>query len=141
MSAGLTLLSVPKTVILIHHPEAKAIVARWLSFATPQFREAAERGFVECGRLGVLSWIVDLTANPGVPSQADLAWVETVAVGLVKRNGVRAIINVHGSSAVTAMGPKRWNKGASDGGLTTYDCHSVSDALALAADVAAGRAA
>ena len=39
------------------------------------------------------------------------------------------------------QGVQRWNKSASGGGITTYDCKSLADALTLAADVAAGRAA
>jgi hypothetical protein len=39
------------------------------------------------------------------------------------------------------MGSKRWSKSASDGGMSTYDCASLADALQLAADVASGKAA
>jgi hypothetical protein len=35
----------------------------------------------------------------------------------------------------------RWTRGASDGGLATFDCESLDDALELAARVASGRAA
>jgi hypothetical protein len=136
-----TLFTVPKTLTATHYPEVKAIVARFISFSSPELRAASERGFAECARLGVLSWIVDLTGNPGVPSQADLAWIENAAVEMIKRKGVRAVMNVHGASAIASMGPKRWNKSASEGGLSTYDCESLADALNLAAEVAAGRAA
>ncbi len=133
---GTFLFKIAKTVECVHYPEAKAVVAIWESLSTPQCVEAIERGSDECRRLGARSWIVDLTRDPGVPSQQDLAWMQTDAVELAKKNGVRAVINVHGSSAIAKAGSKRWSKGASAGGLTTYDCTSLADALALAAEVA-----
>jgi len=125
----------------VHYPEAKAVVSHWESLCTPDCCAAIERGSGECRRLGARSWIVDLSQGPGVPSQADLRWMETTGVTLAKQNGVIAVINVHGASAIAKLGSKRWTKGASDGGLTTYDCKSLEDALALAAEVASGRAA
>jgi hypothetical protein len=139
--AGIVLYRVPKTMEAVHYPEVKAVVSHWESLCTPDCCAAIERGSNECRRLGAKSWIVDLTKNPGVPSQADLRWMETTGVELAKRNGVVAVINVHGASAVARLGAKRWTKGASDGGLTTYDCHSLADALALAGEIASGKAA
>jgi len=129
------------TISVDHHPGERALVGGWHSLCTPHFREALEKAMAEAGRLGVLTWIVDLTRNPGVPSQADLAWINDRGVFLAKRAGVRAIVNAHGSSTVAKMGAKRWSKSASDGGLSTYDCGSLEDALKLAADIAAGKAA
>jgi len=139
--AGIFLYRFPKTMEAVHYPEAKAVVSHWESFCTPDCCAAIERGSIECRRLGARSWIVDLSQGPGVPSQADLRWMETTGVTLATQNGLRAVINVHGASALAALGSKRWSKGASDGGLTTYDCKSLEDALALAAEVASGRAA
>jgi hypothetical protein len=139
--AGVVLFRIPKTLEAVHYPEAKAVVAHWESLCTPDCCAAIERGSGECRRLGAKSWIVDLTKNPGVPTQADLRWMETIGVALAKKNGVVAVINIHGASAVASLGSKRWSKGASAGGLTTYDCHSLADALALAAEVASGKAA
>lgn len=136
-----TLFSIDGTISVEHHPAARALVGAWQSLCTPKFREALERAMAEAGRVNALSWIVDLTRNPGVPSQADLAWIESTAVGLAKRNGVRAIINVHGASQIAKMGSKRWSKSASDGGMSTFDCASLDDALQLAADVSSGKAA
>ena len=110
-----------------------------IALHTPQFREALERAMAAAGRLGAVTWIVDLTEDPGVPSQADLAWIESTAVALAKKNGVRAIVNVHGQSMIASMGSKRWSKSATDGGMSTYDCGSLVDALQLASDVASGR--
>lgn len=138
---GTVLFSVPKVMTVTHYPEAKAVVAAWASLSSPKFREVVERGLNECGRLGAPTWIIDLTSDPGVPAQTDLKWVETDGVAMAKRNGIRAIVNVHGSSVVASMGPKRWNKSASEGGLSTYDCGTLADALALAGDIASGRAA
>ncbi|HTO71934.1 MAG TPA: hypothetical protein VMR31_18875 [Myxococcota bacterium] len=132
---------VPKCVEVVHYPEARALVSHWESLCTPDAVPAIERGSDECRRLGAKTWIVDLTKNPGVPSQPDLEWMGTKGVELAKKNGLRAVINVHGESALASLGSKRWTKGASDGGLVTYDCKTLDDALALAADVAAGRAA
>ncbi len=139
--AGVVLFRIPKTLEAVHYPEAKAVVAHWESLCTPDCCAAIERGSGECRRLGAKSWIVDLTKNPGVPTQADLRWMETIGVALAKKNGVVAVINIHGASAVASLGSKRWSKGASAGGLTTYDCKSLADALALAAEVASGKAA
>jgi hypothetical protein len=139
--AGVFLFRIPKTLEAVHYPEAKAVVAHWESLCTPECVAGIERGSGECRRLGAKSWIVDLTQNPGVPSQADLHWMQTTGVELAKQNGLRAVINIHGTSAVASLGSKRWTKSASEGGLTTYDCHSLADALALAAEVASGRAA
>ena len=139
--AGVSLYKIPKTMEAVHYPEVKAVVSVWESLCTPQVCAAIERGSDECRRLGAKSWIVDLTQNPGVPSQADLRWMETTGVALAKKNGLVAVINVHGQSALATLGSKRWSKSASDGGLTTYDCSSLADALALAGEVASGKAA
>ncbi len=138
--AGVVLYRFPKTMEAVHYPEAKAVVSHWESLCTPDCCAAIERGSHECRRLGAKSWIVDLTQNPGVPSQEDLHWMETTGVALAKENGLLAVINVHGASALASMGSKRWTRSASDGGLATYDCKSLEDALVLAAEVAAGRA-
>ena len=135
------LFSVPKVVDLVHHPEARAVVAHWRSLCTPEARKAIERAAAECKRLRAKTWIADLTMNPGVPSQEDLVWMGTGAVQLARKCGLVAMINVHGESALASLGSKRWTQGASDGGMSTYDCKSLADALQLAADVAAGRAA
>lgn len=140
MGQPFTLFSVPKAVTVTHHPEAHACMATWSDLSARCFREAVTRGLTECGRLHCKSWIVNLTApNPGVPSQADLAWIESDCIRIAKDNGLLAVINVHGVSAVATMGAKRWNKMLGAGGLTTYDCQTVSDAMALAAEIAAGK--
>lgn len=125
----------------MHYPEEKAVVAHWESLCTPECCAAIERGSDECGRLGAKSWIVDLTRNPGVPSQADLAWIGGRGVDLARKNGVVAIINVHGDSALEPLGSKRWTNSATDGGLETYDTRALADALTLAAQIAADHAA
>ena len=136
-----TLFSIEGTISVDFHPAERALIGGWQSLCTPRFREALEKAMAEAGRVGAITWIVDLTRNPGVPSQADLAWIASTAVNLAKRNGVRAIVNVHGGSQLASMGSKRWSKSASDGGMSTYDCASLADALQLAADVASGKAA
>ncbi|MFI5314584.1 MAG: hypothetical protein ACHQ6T_02705 [Myxococcota bacterium] len=136
-----TLFSIDGTISVDHCPGERALIGHWQSLCSPQFRAALEKAMAEAGRVGAVTWIVDLTSNPGVPSQADLAWIESTAVMLAKRNGVRAIVNVHGASQVATMGSKRWSKSASDGGMSTYDCASLSDALQLASDIASGKAA
>ena len=141
MPAGLTLFAIPKAVTVTHHPDVRACMATWVDLSSPRFREACERGLNECGRLGAKSWIVNLTGkNPGVPTQADLTWISTTCVEIAKDNGVVAVINVHGASAVASMGAKRWSKIIGDGGLATYDCKSVPDALGLAGEIATGKA-
>ena len=135
------LFSVPKVVEVVFRPEARAVIAHWDSLCTPEARKAIERAADECKRGGAKTWIVDLTRNPGVPSQEDLVWMGTSGVTLARKSGLVAVINVHGESALASLGSKRWTKGASDGGMSTYDCKSLADALQLATDVAAGRAA
>ena len=139
--AGVFLFKIAKTVECVHYPEARAVVAHWESLCTSECCAAIQRGSDECRRLGAKSWIVDLTQNPGVPTQEALNWMSTTGVELAKKNGVLAVINVHGASALASLGSKRWTKSAGEGGLVTYDTHTLADALALAADVAAGRAA
>lgn len=136
-----TLFSIEGTISVDFHPAERALVGHWVSLSTDQFRTALEKAMAEAGKHGAITWIVDLTQNPGVPSQDDLSWIEKTAVGLAKRNGIRAIVNAQGGSVVAKMGSKRWSKSASDGGISTYDCESVADALQLAADVASGKAA
>ena len=139
--AGTFLFSIPKTGEVVHHAEARALVAHWESLSTPDCCQLIERGIAECGRLGAKTWIVDLTRDPGVPSQADYEWIGSSGVKLCKKHGVVAVINVHGKSKVASMGSKRWSKNASAGGMSTYDTNSLADALQLAADIAAGRVA
>ena len=138
--ASVTLFSIPKAVTVTHHSEVKACMATWEALSSPKFREAVERGLHECGRRDAKSWIVNLSGkNPGVPKQADIKWIETDAIEIAKRNGVVAVINVLGPSAVATMGAKRWSKLVSEGGLAAYDCASVTDAMALASEIAAGK--
>jgi len=139
--AGTFLFHIPKTGKVTHHPEARALVSHWESLCTPDCCTLIERGILECGRLGAKSWIVDLTQNPGVPSQAAYDWMAGPGLELCREHGVKAVINVHGDSHVTKMGAKRWSKNAMAGGMASYDCKSLGDALTLAADIAAGRAA
>ena len=136
-----TIFSIEGTISVEHRPAERALIGHWQSLCTPEFREALERAMVQAGKLGAITWIVDLTENPGVPTQADLAWIESRGVGLARKNGVRAIVNVHGQSKVASMGSKRWSKSASDGGMSTYDCANLIDAMQLASDIASGKAA
>ena len=139
--ANVTLFSIPKAVTVTHHPAAHACMATWSDLSSPCFREAVTRGLQECGRLAAKSWIVNLSApNPGVPSQADLQWIADECLQIAKDHGVLAVINVHGVSRVASMGAKRWNKMVTEGGLATYDCGTVSDALALAQEISEGKA-
>jgi len=131
------LFTVPKVITVRHYPEAQACVASWEALSSPQFREVVTRGLGECGRLGARSWIVDLTGkDPGVPTQADLAWISSDCIEIAKDNGVLAVINVHGKSHIATMGAKRWAKLVDQGGLGSYDCSSVADALTLATEIA-----
>ena len=139
--AGTFLFNIPKTGDVVHYPESRALVSHWDSLCTPQCCELIERGIKECGRLGAKTWIVDLTRNPGVPSQADNEWMGSTGVKLCKKNGVVAVINVHGQSRISNMGSKRWSKNATAGGMSSFDTNSLADALQLAADIAAGRVA
>jgi hypothetical protein len=139
--AGVFLFSIPKTGEVTYHAESRAVISHWESLCTPDCCKLIERGIKECGRLAAKSWVVDLTRNPGVPSQEDYTWMGTIGVDMCHKAGVVAVINVHGDSAIASMGAKRWSKNAVAGGLTSYDCKSMADALQLAADIAAGRAA
>ena len=139
--AGTELFKIPRTVVVEHYPKQKALVAIWESLSTPQFREAVERGMQECRRLGAKTWIADLTHNPGIPFQEELAWIEAEGASkLARSSGVVALVNVHGSSTMSSMGARRWSKSADENGLATYDCQSLQDGLDIATDVAAGRA-
>jgi hypothetical protein len=140
-AAGVHLFTIEKTIKVVHYPAQRALVGEWESLCTPQFRDALMRSMNEAQRLGAKSWIVDLTREPGVPSQDDLKWIETFNVANALRKGVVACINVHGASVIAKLGARRWNKSASDGGMLTYDCASLDEALEIAAQVASGRAA
>lgn len=140
-AGGVHLFTVEGTVRVVHHAPQKALVSEWQSLCTPQFREALMRGMDECQRLGAKSWIVDLTHDPGVPSQEDQGWIESFNAENAVRKGVRACINVHGASALSKLGARRWSKSASDKGMLVYDCASLEDALEIASRVAAGKAA
>jgi len=140
-SVGAHVFTVEKTITVRYYAAQKALVGEWASLCTPQFREALMRAMDEGARLGAKSWVVDLTAGPGVPSQEDLKWVETFNVGNALSKGIIACINVHGGSALAKLGARRWTKSASDQGMITYDCESLEQALELAAQVASGKAA
>src|SRR5262249_20575668 len=105
---GSELFRIPGTIKVEHFPGQRAVLARWESLSTPEFRAALTRGLSERGRLRAKSWLVDLTANPGVPSQADLGWLTHDAAPLTLDSGIRAVINIHGASALAAMGASRW---------------------------------
>jgi len=140
-AAGTHLFTIERTIKVLHYPAQKALVGEWESLCTPQFREALLRSMDEAYRLGAKSWIVDLTRDPGVPTQDDLKWVETFNVGNALRKGVTACINVHGASALAKMGARRWTKSASEQGMVTADCATLDEALEIAAQVANGVAA
>ena len=136
---GTELFRIPGTIVVTHYNAQRALVAGWESLSTPAFREAMIRAVSECARLRVKSWIADLTCNPGVPSQADLEWLKTGASQSTADSGIRAVINVHGKSALSSLGANHWSKGAAAGGLVTGDCQSLEEALELAAKVAEGK--
>src|SRR5512147_3282308 len=92
-TAGTHLFTIDKTIKVVHYPVQRALVGQWESLCTPQFREALMRAMDEAYRLRAKSWIVDLTGDPGVPSQDDLKWVETFNVGNALSKGVTACIN------------------------------------------------
>ena len=135
-AAGTHLFTIDGTIAVHHFPGQKALVGEWESLCTPQFREALMRSMDEAHRLGAMSWIVDLTRNPGAPSQEDQKWVETFNVGNALSKGVIACINVHGASAVAKMGARRWTKSAGEQGMITADCSTLEEALKVAAEVA-----
>jgi hypothetical protein len=136
---GVSIFTLAKTIECVHYPAQKAMHAIWLSLSTPDFRAAIERGLNECGRLGALTWIVDLTRDPGVPSQADLRWLEEDTAELTRGNGLKGLVNIHGASAIAKMGSRRWTKSASENGMSVYDCASLDDALQLSAEIAKGK--
>jgi hypothetical protein len=140
-AAGVHLFTVEKTIQVVHYPAQKALVGEWESLCTAQFRAALMRAMDEAKRLGARSWIVDLTRDPGVPSQDDLKWIETFNVPNALSKGVTACINVHGASVIAKMGARRWSKSASEQGMLTYDCANLDQALEIAAQVARGEAA
>jgi hypothetical protein len=136
---GTELFRIPGTIVVENFPQQRAVLARWESLSSADFREAIRRGLSECGRVRAKSWLVDLTRNPGVPSQADLDWLANDAGPLTLDSGIRAVINIHGTSTLATLGAGRWSKRASEGGLITCDCRSLADALELAKDVAEGK--
>lgn len=133
------LFRIPGTIVVEHYPEQRAVLAGWQSLSTPEFRQAMTRGLSECGRVRAKTWLADLSKNPGVPSQADLTWLMTDAGPLTLDSGIRAVINIHGTSTLATLGAKRWSKSASEGGLVTCECASLAEALELAAEVADGK--
>jgi len=133
------LFTIEKTITVTHYPEQKTLVGDWESLCTEHFREALQRAAVEAQRLGTRSWIADLRRDPGVPSQDDQKWIEDQGVGESVRNGVRACINLHGASALSRLGAKRWLKSASNNGMQTFECGTLEDALEIAAKVASGK--
>lgn len=137
-AADTHLFTIDGTITVRHFPTQRALVGTWESLCTPDFRQALERSMDEAHRLGAMSWIVDLTQNPGAPSQEDQKWVETFNVGNALSKGVLACINIHGASAVAKMGAKRWTKSASEQGMLTADCSTLEEALKVAAQVASG---
>ena len=141
MAKGVHLFTIEGTASVYHHAPQKALVSVWESFSTADFRTALMRGIDECQRLGAKSWIVDMTRDPGVPSQDDQVWIETFNAQNAVSKGVKAVINIHGASALAKLGARRWSKAANDKGLATYDCSSVEEALEIAAQVASGKSA
>ncbi|MGH7291383.1 MAG: hypothetical protein ACREJT_09245, partial [Myxococcota bacterium] len=132
-STATHLFTIDRTITVVYYAAQKALVGEWESLSTPQFREALMRAMDEGKRLGAKSWVVDLTRDPGVPTQDDLQWVETFNVGNALRKGITACINIHGASALAKMGSRRWTKSASEQGMITHDCGSLDEALELAA--------
>jgi hypothetical protein len=131
-----TIFSMSGVLNVVYHEEQKAAVAHYDKLSTPAIREAIEKGLAAAGRAGAKTWIIDLTRNPGVPTQADAQWIETEAVRLVIANGISTVVNAHGASAVARIGSKRWTKSAEVSGLSIYDCDSLDAAVELAGQAA-----
>lgn len=136
VKGGIHVFTVPKTIEVTFYPAKHALCGAWISLSSTECRAALERALNECGRVRAKSWIADLTRDPGVPSQADLKWIEGDGARLLLANRIRAVINVHGGSAVAKMGAKRWSRSATDNGVATYDCASLEEALEIATEVA-----
>jgi hypothetical protein len=131
------LFSVPKILTFTHYPEARACVARWRMLSTPRFRELVTRMMNECARLGVLTFIADVSwGDPGVPSQADAKWVAAGCDGLSREAGVTALISVRTSSAIAALGTKRLREGVDSQGGSARECATLDEALSLAMEIA-----
>jgi hypothetical protein len=135
-----TIFTHPGVLTVAYHSAQKCAVAHYDKLSTPAIREAIEKGLAAAGKAGARTWVIDLTRNPGVPTQADAEWIETEAVRLVIANRITAVVNLHGASAVAKIGSKRWSKSAAVAGLSMYDTDSLDAALDLASEVASGRA-
>jgi hypothetical protein len=132
------LFSVPKILTVTHYPEERACVARWRMLSTPRFRELVTRTMHECARLGVLTFIADVSwGDPGVPSQADAKWVAGGCDGLSRESGVIALISVRSSSAIASLGTKRLRESVDSQGGSAHECATLEQALMLAAEIAA----
>lgn len=133
--------SIAGTITFEHHPQESALVGRWQNFHTGRYREAVETHIALAGQLRTRTAIIDVSSDPGVPKQDDLIWTEQVGKQLMRKAGVTTLINVLGNAVLVKMGARRWSKGGSEGGFTSYDCATLRDALALAHKVALGKAA
>ena len=138
--SGENIYSMPGVLTVEYRDDRKTALAHYDKLSVPSIREAIEKGLAAAAKAGAKTWVIDLTRNPGVPRQDDAKWIETEAVRLVIANGFKAVINVHGGSAVARMGSQRWSRGAQVSGLSIYDTDSIDAALELGGKVATGQA-
>jgi hypothetical protein len=136
--AGQQLVDIPKVLTVEYYPEHKAVVAHWHSFTRGNVVEGIEQGAKAAGKLGVKSWVIDLTEAPGVPTQVDQSWLANNGHSLLISQGIVAIINIVGDSAMAKMGAHRWSETADKMGIHIFNTISLAEGLLLADKVSQG---
>lgn len=112
---------------------AKIIVAKWYKMTTKEHvRPSCEAQLKKTETKDVKCVIVDTSEAQGTPFLEDQKWFGDYLFPNMQKNGVKAIITVLPSNALTKLGTRTWKKTGSIFDMDFLEASSLKEAERLA---------
>ncbi|MBF5042432.1 hypothetical protein FGE12_08470 [Aggregicoccus sp. 17bor-14] len=115
-------------------PSARAVRVEWLAF-TPSalIRKVAARGMKECQTHAARAWIADTRNTRGAMLLEDQEWLAKAGLPALRQVGIRAVITITPTSALTAASNRRWQASLQSPEWSVVEVATLEEALALCA--------
>jgi hypothetical protein len=136
--SGKRIYSLPDTVVMDYHASELAVVATWLSFRTGKVKEATQGGINAALSTDAITFIVDMTCNPGFLSTADANAQRELSRDLACKKRFKAYLVVVGQTpqnALTKLGIREETRVSPNAG-SHQEMASLADALDFAQGIA-----